>query len=111
MLIIVAFALLLFAPSPWNLRGFVICMLLAVPEFYGWSRTVRHRRVEVGPEAMVGALGVAISGCHPEGQVRVAGTIWRARCEAGADPGDTVRVLGLEELTLTVEPAPGEVVP
>ena len=108
MLIVVAFALLLFAPSPWNLRGFVICMVLAVGEFYLWSRTVRTRRVAVGAEAMVGAIGVAISGCHPDGQVRVAGTIWRAHCDAGADPGDPVRVLALDELTLTVEPAPGE---
>jgi len=42
--------------------------------------------------------------CHPSGQVRLAGEIWAARCDQGADPGDTVRVVGRDDLTLVVEP-------
>jgi membrane protein implicated in regulation of membrane protease activity len=103
-LIVLAFALLLFAPWPWNLIGFVVSMLLGVGELFLWNLTVRHRRVRVGAETMVGTRGVAISGCHPDGQVRVAGTIWNARCEAGVEPGQSVRVLGMDALTLTVEP-------
>jgi membrane protein implicated in regulation of membrane protease activity len=35
--------------------------------------------------------------------VRIGGEIWQARCEAGADTGETVRVVGLSGLTLLVE--------
>ena len=38
-----------------------------------------------------------------DGQVRIGGEIWQARCEAGADTGETVRVVGLNGLTLLVE--------
>ena len=41
--------------------------------------------------------------CRPTGQVRIGGEIWEARCEAGADVGETVRVTGLDGLTLLVE--------
>jgi membrane protein implicated in regulation of membrane protease activity len=45
---------------------------------------------------------VAVS-CRPEGQVRVHGELWRARCEEGADAGDEVVVERLEDgLTLIV---------
>jgi membrane protein implicated in regulation of membrane protease activity len=36
--------------------------------------------------------------------VRVRGELWEARCDAGADPGDTVRIDALDELTLVVSP-------
>jgi membrane-bound serine protease (ClpP class) len=52
----------------------------------------------------MGALAVVASACRPAGQVRVQGELWRARCEAGADPGETVRIVGREGLTLLVEP-------
>jgi membrane protein implicated in regulation of membrane protease activity len=37
--------------------------------------------------------------------VRLDGEIWAARCNAGASPGDRVRVIGRERLLLVVEPA------
>ena len=40
----------------------------------------------------------------PEGQVRVAGELWQARCEAGAGAGDEVVVREVDGLTLVVEP-------
>ena len=43
--------------------------------------------------------------CRPEGQVRIKGELWQARCEAGADVGDTVRVERLDGLTLVVSPS------
>jgi membrane protein implicated in regulation of membrane protease activity len=47
--------------------------------------------------------GVVVVACRPEGQVRVLGELWRARCEEGADPGDEVVVERLEpELLLVV---------
>jgi membrane protein implicated in regulation of membrane protease activity len=37
--------------------------------------------------------------------VRVAGEIWQAQCEAGADVGEAVVVREVRGLTLVVEPA------
>jgi membrane protein implicated in regulation of membrane protease activity len=37
--------------------------------------------------------------------VRLNGEIWEARCAAGASPGDRVRVIGRDGLTLVVEAA------
>jgi membrane protein implicated in regulation of membrane protease activity len=43
--------------------------------------------------------------CRPLGQVAVAGERWEARCDAGADVGDVVTVVGRDELLLIVAPA------
>jgi membrane protein implicated in regulation of membrane protease activity len=40
--------------------------------------------------------------------VRISGEIWAARCSAGADVGEEVRVVGRDGLTLLVEQAPIE---
>jgi membrane-bound serine protease (ClpP class) len=42
--------------------------------------------------------------CAPEGRVRVGGEIWNARSEVRAERGQTVRIQGVEGLTLLVEP-------
>jgi membrane-bound ClpP family serine protease len=47
-----------------------------------------------------------VTACRPEGQVRVQGELWQARCEGGVDVGEPIRVVGRENLTLFVEPAP-----
>ena len=49
------------------------------------------------------AEGTVLTPCHPVGQVLVVGERWEARCDEGADPGEKVRVVGIEGLTLTVE--------
>jgi membrane protein implicated in regulation of membrane protease activity len=41
---------------------------------------------------------------RPDGQVRIDGEIWRARCERGCDAGATVVVRAVDGLTLEVEP-------
>ena len=47
------------------------------------------------------------STCRPDGQVQLDGEIWQARCAAGADAGDSVRVVGRDRLVLVVEPYGG----
>jgi membrane-bound serine protease (ClpP class) len=54
---------------------------------------------------MVGATGVALAELRPDGQVRVNGEIWRASCIVGCDQGADIVVLGVDGLTLEVEPA------
>ncbi len=105
MLLILAFVLLFFLPSPWNFIGFAISLALFFPELFAWNRSMRGRRKVVGAQALIGAEATVVEPCRPTGQVRVNGEIWSARCEAGADRGETVRIVALENLTLLVEPA------
>jgi membrane protein implicated in regulation of membrane protease activity len=101
--LIVAFVLLIFLPSPWNLVAFTICLILFFGELLFWNRTMRGRRKVVGAQTLVGREAEVLAPCRPTGQVRIGGEIWQARCEAGADAGETVRVVGLSGLTLVVE--------
>jgi membrane protein implicated in regulation of membrane protease activity len=55
---------------------------------------------------MIGKRAEVVVACRPDGQVRVHGELWAARCAAGADVGATVLVEGLDELTLVVVPEP-----
>jgi membrane protein implicated in regulation of membrane protease activity len=100
--LIVALALLLFLPSPWNAVGFAASLVAFFGEIGFWHRRVKGRRVRVGAETLVGSKATVLSACRPDGQVRVEGEIWEARCADGADPGDTVTVISRDELLLVV---------
>ena len=105
MLFAVAVVLAVFVlPYPWGLVAIGVGAALDLGEtgaFLWWSK---RRRAAVGAEALVGKPGVAMADLWPEGQVKVAGEIWNARCEGGCDAGTDVVVRGLEGLTLLVEP-------
>jgi membrane-bound serine protease (ClpP class) len=58
----------------------------------------------VGAQTLIGKDAIVSTSCRPRGQVRLAGEVWEAHCDAGAAPGDTVRVVGREALTLLVVP-------
>jgi membrane-bound serine protease (ClpP class) len=68
----------------------------------------RHRTVHTGSEELVGAHGVVRSPLDPTGHVFVKGALWRARSEQPVTVGQKVVVDGIEGLTLTVSPDPGE---
>ena len=68
-----------------------------------WSK---RRRAVVGAEALVGRRAIVAADCMPDGQVRIAGELWQARCRGGAGAGDEVVVQEVDGLTLVVEPAP-----
>jgi membrane protein implicated in regulation of membrane protease activity len=104
-LLILGIALLLFLPSPWNFLGFAVCLVLFFGELGLWNRTVRGKRKVVGAQTLIGMEATVTEPCRPVGQVRVNGEIWQARCDEGADRGETVRVVSLEGLTLRVEPS------
>ena len=105
MLIFLAVILLLLLPSPWNVIGFIVVLPIWVAELFAWNRTVKHRRKAVGSQTLIGKQAVVSTPCRPVGQVRLNGEIWEARCAAGASPGDRVRVIGRDGLTLVVEAA------
>ena len=91
-------------PEPWGLAAVAGAGVIEVGEAWFWIRLSKRRPVQTGAEALVGAQAEVVSPCRPDGQVRVLGELWRARCEVGADSGETVRVRALDGLTLIVEP-------
>jgi membrane-bound serine protease (ClpP class) len=69
----------------------------------------RRNKVMIGPEALVGAVGVAQMGLAPEGQILVHGELWVAMADTPVAPGESVRVRGVDGLKLLVERVPQRV--
>lgn len=103
MFLVVALVLGFLVPWPWNLVAFLVGLALFVCELVFWHRRVRGYRKEVGAQKLIGQSATVISSCRPDGQVRVSGEIWAARCTAGADRNQRVRVVGRQGLLLIVE--------
>jgi membrane-bound serine protease (ClpP class) len=95
---------LLLLPSSWGLVVVGCAAVVEIAETFFWVRLSRRWRVRAGAETMIGASADVVSPCRPRGYVRIEGELWRARCEQGAEPGDHVRIVGREGLTLLVEP-------
>jgi membrane-bound serine protease (ClpP class) len=105
LLFVAAVALALFVlPRPWGLVAVIAAAIVEVGETWFWVRFSQRRRIQAGAETLIGARAAVVSPCRPTGQVRLVGELWQARCEAGADTGETVRVTGRDGLTLLVEP-------
>ena len=91
-------------PKPWGLVLVAAAAVVEVGESFFWVHLSRRRRIQMGAETLIGASAEVVTECRPLGQVRVQGELWRARCELGASPGETVRIAGRDSLTLLVEP-------
>ena len=99
MLFVAAVALALFVlPRPWGLVAVIAAAIVELGETWFWVRFSQRRRIQAGAETLIGARAEVVSPCRPTGQVRLVGELWQARCEAGAEPGETVRVTGREGL-------------
>jgi membrane-bound serine protease (ClpP class) len=63
----------------------------------------------IGRDAMIGRVGVALSGVDPDGTVDVNGAPWRARTNRATpiSSGDPIRVTAIDGLVLEVEPEAG----
>ncbi|HEU5206047.1 MAG TPA: NfeD family protein [Gaiellaceae bacterium] len=106
MLFVIALLLAIFVlPSPWGAIAVVVALVLDLVEVGVGIWYSKRRKAKVGVSALVGLTGVALDALGPDGQVRVNGEIWRARCEAGCDAGTPVVVRSVSGLTLEVEPA------
>ena len=66
----------------------------------------RRSKFRMGGDAMIGLIAVAAQSLAPTGQVVVNGEIWQAECATPVAEGSKVRVRGLRDLTLLVEPLP-----
>ena len=105
MLFVIALVLALFViPSPWGMVLVVVAAVFEIGETGFWFWLSRRRRVQVGPETLIGARGEVVG----EGLVRVDGELWQARAPAVLSPGEPVRVVGRDELVLEVELDPFE---
>jgi membrane protein implicated in regulation of membrane protease activity len=104
-LLITGLVLLFVLPTPWNVVALLACLLLWLGEVSVIWRFTRRKKVQTGGQTMVGRTATVISPCKPLGQVRLAGEseIWRARCDEGAEQGETVTIVGIDQLTLIVE--------
>ena len=103
MILLVAFALALFVlPAPWGAVAVVGAAAVEVAEVWFWFRWSKRRRVAVGLETLVGRRAIATTSCRPRGQARIAGELWAAHCEMGADPGDPLEVVSVDPGDLTL---------
>jgi membrane-bound serine protease (ClpP class) len=66
----------------------------------------RDEPVRTGSEELVGSVGEVREPLDPEGQVFIAGALWKARTTGGGEAklGNRVRVRSVDGLTLEVEP-------
>jgi len=105
-LFVIALLLAIFVlPSPWGVIVVVTALAIDLVEVGVGVWYSKRRRSKVGTETLVGATGVALADLRPDGQVKVDGEIWRARCDAGCDAGTTIVIRAVDGLTLEVEPA------
>lgn len=105
MLFVIAVILAVFVvPSPWGLVLVGVAAVIEIGETFFWIWLSQRHRIRMGAETLLGAAAEVVTPCRPEGQVRIQGELWRARCGSGADPGDKVRVVARDGLTLLVEP-------
>jgi len=72
-----------------------------------------HRsRVTTGQEGLVGKIGTASDELAPSGKIFVHGEIWNAVAVGGAIPhGARVKIIAVDEMTLSVEQVGAEVLP
>jgi membrane-bound serine protease (ClpP class) len=74
----------------------------------GMAWRSRRRPVVTGRDRMIGSAGKVLRWDGGKGAVRVLGEVWAARSETALSPDDRVRVVGIEGLTVVVEPSPEE---
>jgi len=104
MVLTLAIILALILPHPANIVVLVLGVIGEVGEIVWGRRLARRWRPKTGVETLVGQTADVVVECRPRGQVRVHGELWEAECADGAEVGATVRIVGRNELTLTVVP-------
>jgi membrane-bound serine protease (ClpP class) len=64
----------------------------------------RAQKVMTGMAAMENTIGVALTALSPEGKVFIHGEYWNAISATPIPPGTSIRVIGVQGLTLKVDP-------
>jgi membrane protein implicated in regulation of membrane protease activity len=102
---LLAIALVIVLPDPWNWIGFFVSIVLGCFEVLFWQRRVRGKRRVVGAQTLIGRQAVVVTPCEPVGRVQIDAETWAAVCETGVGEGTLVQVVGRRGLQLVVTPA------
>jgi membrane protein implicated in regulation of membrane protease activity len=106
LLLLALVAAIVWLPAPWSYIVVAVAALYELAEITVLVWFSRRRGATTGAEALPGSTAVVVEACRPLGQVRLSGELWRARCDEGADAGETVVVEALgPDLTLIVRRA------
>jgi membrane-bound serine protease (ClpP class) len=106
-------AIFLFEGAGWDIEvavawpvvgGTVVTTAALIFGIVGAAMRARQRPPATGAEEMIASRGVVIEWKGSSGQVRVHGEIWAARAETPLKPGDRVRIVARDGMTLFVEP-------
>jgi membrane protein implicated in regulation of membrane protease activity len=106
LLLVILLVVFLSVATPWSIVLIAVGCVLEVGEIIllrRWAKRLdRGTKRTTGSEAMIGGRAQVVEPCRPAGTVHFRGELWAARCEAGADTGDTVEVQSVDGLTLIV---------
>ena len=91
----------LFLDGVWRVALIAVVVLVELAEIGLWLKW-RKVRSTTGAEGLLGSHGTALTDCAPDGQVKVKGQIWKARCRDGARAGEGIEVIAVEGLRLDV---------
>jgi membrane protein implicated in regulation of membrane protease activity len=104
MTVVLAILLAIFVlPSPWGVVAIGCAAAFEITQTFWSIRWSQRRHAQVGAESLVGVEARIVERCSPYGKAAIRGEIWNARCEGGAEIGETAIVRGLQGLTLLVE--------
>jgi membrane-bound serine protease (ClpP class) len=104
LLVVAILAAVFWLPTTWGIVAVIGAAVFELAEIALYVWYSKRRKATTGAEGLVGAVGVAVTACNPDGQIRVEGELWNAVCAEGAQPGDRVVVERVEGLTLIVAP-------
>ena len=85
---------------------YLAVMVVAMVLYYAVRMAMRSHahKVITGEVGMIGMSGRAETELAPDGTVFVHGELWRARAGLHIRAGEPIRVVGVDGLTLEVEP-------
>ena len=92
--------------SPWLIASMTLISFGTLSIGLKYVLRTRKRSVSTGAEALRHAAGEIVSWDDTEGEVKAAGSVWKARSATGAalKKGDKVKVHEIDGLCLIVEP-------
>ena len=89
----------------WAVGAFAATSALLAVLAVGAAVRARVQTVRTGRQGMIGGAAEALDDFAGQGRVRAFGEVWRARSSVPVTRGDRLRVVGIDELVLEVEPA------
>lgn len=83
-------------------KGIAIAFIIAFGVFIVLVRRSVRKPPAVGKEALIGQVGVAVTGIAPKGLIKLGGELWTATSKQYIKEGELVTVKGIKGITLVV---------